>query len=778
MKRRNKTLLARVGDGGWLCVVALGFGSVSCASGQSGCHGEKWSGSCQLIQVTKVRQSEFPLPSVTLEAIYRPQPGAEGPTLVPADQRQEFATLSRYEDALRAHLESNKTVRCYINPPPPGQCQPGPLNVEVPAFDAEHATATPGPAGPKGCAQIDATGSQDRVRQAKTSQAQISERFEFADQASELAAADAAALDAIAARLKQAPNLQCVGVVGAWIRGESVAIAFARARAVRDQLVARGIEAERLLALTVDPPVQNAGSGAEPPNPKDRRVTLSVLLESPALAVAMSFALSVPGPNPTPILGRSGNLLQFAIDPVRYVGTLFERYGRIAVLVRGSTRLVSIERGVPATVFLYGPELNRALLTGHDEFHKSALSGPLYPQEPINERRQPLTRLLTGLFHVNGDAHRQHRRLLMPAFHKSRIETYRNDMVEIAESVLSGYRHDTVRDICPDMMELTLRVATKTLFGADLGEAGVRVGRALHDWLNLFRLSAALPWDGPFIPYRRWLNVSRSIDAQLVDILAQRRKTGFSGSDMLSMLMEARDENGGQLSEDELIGHAGVIFAAGHETSSHALSWTMLLLSQHPRILSDLYDELDGVLHGDAPRVDQLASLPLLERVVKESLRILPPVPFNHRVVGVETELGGHRLPRNTEVITSIYHTQRMPDLFENPTHFLPGRWAGLDPGPYAYNPFGTGPRMCIGATFALMEIKIVLALLVQRFRFELAPGSKVNRFLSITMAPRPGLKMRILRQDRAFSKTSCNVHGNVREMVAFPENSIELNSC
>ncbi|MFZ5891691.1 MAG: hypothetical protein ACOY0T_11610 [Myxococcota bacterium] len=253
--------------------------TIGCASGQTECHPETWSGTCQLVQVTKIRQSEFPLPNVTLEAIYRPQPGAQGPMLVPADQRQEFSALDRYEDALRAHLETHKSPRCYINPPPPGKCQPGPLVVEVPAFDSTQATATPTNTGPKGCAQIEATSSQDRVTQAKTSQAVITERFEFGEQASDLSPDATAALDTLAQRLKQTTSWQCVGVVGAWIRGESVAVAFARARAVRDQLIARGVEPERLLALTVDPPTMSATSGAEPPNPKDRRVTFSVLLD-------------------------------------------------------------------------------------------------------------------------------------------------------------------------------------------------------------------------------------------------------------------------------------------------------------------------------------------------------------------------------------------------------------------------------------------------------------------------------------------------------------------
>jgi len=479
----------------------------------------------------------------------------------------------------------------------------------------------------------------------------------------------------------------------------------------------------------------------------------------------MSAALSVPGPAPSFLLGKNGNLLRFLVDPLEYIGQTFARYGKIAVLVNGrTTRLVSTKSS-PGTVFLYGPELNRALLTGHGEFHKCALSGPLYPAGAITERTRPLTRMLTGLFDVNDLEHRQHRRLLMPAFHKGRIETYRDQMVAITESVLAQIQPGAVRDVCPDMMELTLRVATKTLFGADFGSEALEIGRSLHEWLGLFRRGAILPWDAPFLPYRRWLDISHVIDRKMVAVLAEKRQSG-PGTDMLSMLLEATDETGAKLSEDELIGHAGVIFAAGHETSSNALSWTLFLLSQHPEIMSDLFEELDGLLKGDAPSLEQLPKLTLLDHVVKESLRLLPPVPLNHRIVGKETELGGYALPPGTEILASIYHTHRMPEYFSEPSRFLPSRWARLDPGPYVYNPFSAGPRMCIGATFALMEIKIVLALWLQRFRFELVANSRVDRFMSITMSPRPGLPMKIHAQDRSFARSARRVRGNVRQMV------------
>lgn len=475
---------------------------------------------------------------------------------------------------------------------------------------------------------------------------------------------------------------------------------------------------------------------------------------------------AIPGPPPLPLLGASGNVLQFVRDPLGHIGSLFERFGDVVALARGgSTRLVSTTPDVPATIFLRGPELNRPLFTRHDTFHKSALTGPLWPRR-VTERTRPLTRLLTGLFHVNGDDHRAHRRLLMPAFHRRRIESYRDDMVALTSDVLARYEPGQVRDLRPDMMELTLRIATKTLFGTDMADDGVAVGRALQRWLALFRPAAFFPFDVPGAPYRRWLDVSRSIDERMAALIEGRRATARYGDDMLSALMLAEDEDGTRLADDELIGHAGVIFAAGHETSANGLAWTLFLLSQHPAIAAALVEELEGKLQGDAPRVDQLPGLPLLDAVVKESLRIFPPVPMNHRLASEDTEIGGYAVRKGAELLSSIYHTHRLRDWFAEPHRFVPARWESADPGPYVYNPFGAGPRMCIGSSFAIMEMKVVLAMLLQRFRLELVAGARIDRSINITMSATHGLPMRVHTQDRAFHRNARRVRGNVRQML------------
>jgi len=479
----------------------------------------------------------------------------------------------------------------------------------------------------------------------------------------------------------------------------------------------------------------------------------------------------VPGPRALPLLGAGAELLRFVLDPIGHVGALFRDYGPIAQLAVGSpTRLVSTEPNASGTVFLFGPELNRALLTNHADFHKCALTGPLYPREPLTPRTRPLTRMLTGLFHVNESVHREQRRLLMPAFHRSRIESYRDEIVSVTEELLSEYRPGTTRDIRPDMMRLTLRIATATLFGADLGQRGLLIGHDLESWGATLRAANVLPFDWPGTPYRRWLELSHAIDARMVEVIREKREQPGAGRDMLSMLIEARDEAGGKLSEDELIGHAGVIFAAGHETSSNALSWTLFLLTEHPRILAELCDELRAQLHGDAPTPGDLAQLPLLDRVVKESLRLFPPAPLNHRITARAAELGDYRIPAGTEILSSIYHTHRMPELYPQPLCFNPDRWLNFEPGPYAYNPFSAGPRMCIGAAFALFEIKVVLAILLQRFRLELVPNQRIDRYFGITLAPAPRVLMRVQRTDRAFARAA-PVHGNVRSMLDLSSN-------
>lgn len=474
-----------------------------------------------------------------------------------------------------------------------------------------------------------------------------------------------------------------------------------------------------------------------------------------------------PGPAPMPLLGAAGTVIRYATDPIGFAGRIFREYGDVAMLVRAPIRVMSPNgHGV---VLVNGAKHNREILTQHDRYHMYALPGRFYPEGEASPREVPVRRTMTGLFHVNDDEHRRHRRLLMPAFQKTRIDGYRDDMAALSTELVDRWRDGEVRDVHADMTELTLRIATKTLFGEDAGEDGLRLAQRMQAWLvTMFGIGMMIARDWPLLPYRRWLDLTAALDRETVAILRRKRDKGATGTDMLSALIAARDDDGTGLTEDELVGHTGVVFAAGHETSTNALAWTLLLLSQHPDVARDLADELTGALHGEAPTVDDLAKLPLLDGVVKESMRVLPPVPLHPRLVAKDSELGGYKLPKNTEIFLSIYHMHMDPDVFADPRAFSPRRWERIKPSTFEYNPFSAGPRMCIGAAFATMEIKIALATILQRFSVETPEGSRVSPRVAITMAPAGGLRMRVVRGPGA-ARRAVQVRGRIRDLVRLP---------
>ncbi|MEL7360340.1 MAG: cytochrome P450 [Cyanobacteria bacterium J06560_6] len=482
------------------------------------------------------------------------------------------------------------------------------------------------------------------------------------------------------------------------------------------------------------------------------------------------LSLNVPGPRPRPVVGRLLNTLQFSKDSIAYTRELFEKYGKLVALIEGGgTRLYSSRAVCPGTVFTYGPEIVRQVATQQDVYHKCPLTGPLYSLRNQSARTEPLKHFLVGLFGDNEGRHKQQRKLMMPAFHHQHLKTYVQDMVAITQEDLDELEVGTTCDIAAVMRQVTLRIATKSLFGEDIGKEGGGTGAIIHEALELqvSALMKLLRYDVPGLPWHQYLNLAARYETEMRALIEAKKKRGDNDPDVLSMLMQVQDEETlTGLSEDELLGHVGVLFVAGHETSGNALTWTLFLLSQHPEILADVVDELAAVLGGSAPSLEQLQQLPLLERVIKESMRVLSPVPWNGRVTAKDTELGGYHLPAGTEVFVGITQTHHMPELYSNPESFDPSRWETITPTAYEYNPFSAGPRICIGASFAMMEIKIILAMLLQRYRLEYVPQQRIDRSGVIVMMPKHGMSMKVHEQDRQFQAGVGSVQGNIRDMV------------
>jgi cytochrome P450 len=491
---------------------------------------------------------------------------------------------------------------------------------------------------------------------------------------------------------------------------------------------------------------------------------------------------SLPGPSPHWLLGVQGNALQFIGDPIAYADRLFKQYGPIVSMVKGGrgANVLSPENNCPGSVFIMGPELSYNYATNHYIYRKYALTGMLYRRRNDSARTQPLQHFLTGLFNTTPEEHRQQRHMLMPAFAKKRMQAYHHDMVGITQAVFETWQVGQSMNVSNAMRTLTARIATKTLIGQDAQDAQDAQGDSAvaHTIATLQRVNKALsnpltslaPLDIPGLPYHRFLDGLLEFDSEMRAIIALKRAAGVDTGDILSVLLQMRvDETDLMLSEQALLGHIGVIFSAAHETSSNTLDWTLLLLAQFPAVAAQLLDELESVLHGDAPTFTQLPQLVFLERVIKESMRLIPVAPLIWKALTQDTDVGGHFLPAQTVVYHGVYHTQHMPALYSDPNAFKPERWETISPSIAEYCPFGGGSRMCIGASFAMAEIKIVLAILLQRFRMQCVPNARIDRFGFVTIAPKGGLHMTINRQDRQFRHGVGGIRGNVRQMVDLP---------
>jgi len=453
------------------------------------------------------------------------------------------------------------------------------------------------------------------------------------------------------------------------------------------------------------------------------------------------------GPRPLPLLGAKGNLLRFFSDPIGQLLRMHREFGEACTFTEGDLSILC----------LFGPGYNQQVLSDRNLFHND--SRAFFPLPKTAEQ------LLGGLTAMNGEVHRRQRKLMMPAFQKSRVEGYRDDMVAVTERALSRWTPGSTIDLGEEMIELTLQVALRCLFGLEDERQAHELGHLGMDFLEALTSPAAmaLPYNVPGTPYAHFVRTANVLHGRILALIRHKR-TLPEGRDVLSLLLRAQDEDGSALTDEQLLAQASILYVAGHETTSHTLCWTLFLLSQHPRVLADLEDELHGVLRGDAPTVEQLSRLPLLDAVVKESMRLLPTTPFLFlRKASEDFQLGSLSLPPGTNLMLSPLVTHRLPDLYPEPARFRPERWQRLQPSLYEYLPFGAGPRMCLGATFAAQEVRLVLALLIQRFRLSLAPGARVaTQVRGITLGPKHGLSMHVGTRSTPLPPPPASVRGDV----------------
>lgn len=353
-----------------------------------------------------------------------------------------------------------------------------------------------------------------------------------------------------------------------------------------------------------------------------------------------------------------------------------------------------------------------------------------------------------GILNSEGDEWRRNRRLIQPAFHPNRISIYAGMMTDQTETMLEGWSDGETRSIHDDMMELTLRIVSRALFGVDIDRYVDDIESAINSFLpatsSLSNL--ILPEGIPLPSRRRMAHARETLDGVVTDII--RRKRADPGEDdVISMLLAARDADGNPLSDEQIRDEAITLLAAGHETTAVSLTYTTYLLAQHPGIEEQLVAELDSILDGERPTMDDSLELSYTERIVKESMRLFPPVPAIIREAKAPDRIAGYRIPAGAKVFLSQWVVHRDGRWYDDPLAFRPERWtddmeASLPR--LAYFPFAAGPRRCVGDRFAMLEARLLLAMIYRDYHLELTSGRNVEVIQTITSRPNEEIRMRV----------------------------------
>jgi len=448
-------------------------------------------------------------------------------------------------------------------------------------------------------------------------------------------------------------------------------------------------------------------------------------------------------------LGYSLEKHRFWRDPIHYLAQLNATHGLLTVL----------ETDRPRYVFSFSPTGNQELSENSNLFQwaggKQWTGGP-----------EPLRILRASIANLDGPAYETRSKLMRPAFHHTVIEAARDTIAAETEKMLAGWGDGGTSDLNAAIRRMVHAASMKAVVGLD---DDATIARMFYLIDQIYADSAGLgamliPHSLPFSPLRRVLRHAEEVISILRSAIRRTHIATGPPNDMLSMLARARTESGEMLTETEVVSETYNIM--GHDTTVATLMWAIVLVALHPEVQRRVAAEATAILGGRAPQLFEIASLRYLDAVLKEVLRLMPPQCVCRRFNALPCEFGPHYLPENTIIFYSSYITHRLPELFPSPGRFLPERWESIRPGPYEYFPFGAGTHYCVGRALAMLEVKIVLATMFQRFRISLNRGQRIDRMpgARLLLTPKGPLPVRAHRHNGSFPMTQ--VTGNLREMV------------
>jgi cytochrome P450 len=450
---------------------------------------------------------------------------------------------------------------------------------------------------------------------------------------------------------------------------------------------------------------------------------------------------------PGPRLDPARALRAMLRDPLEFVGGMARTYGDVAYVRLGTE---------PFYLLSHPDHVRTVLVDRHRSFQKSRV---------LEQARRVLG---DGLLTSEGGLHRRQRRMIQPAFHRDRLDSYAQVMLDEATRTSDGWSDGQEVDVRQQMSELTLRIVGRSLFGSTVGPSvAARVAAALDDALAMYpwlvlpfsQVLERLPTRG----MRRFRDARATLDATVFELIRERRRAAGSEGDLLSLLLAARDDEGGSSRDDRMTDRqvrdeAMTLFLAGHETTANALTWACYLLSRHPAVATRLHDELDRAPGRWATGIDAATTLPITRAILSETLRLYPPSWGMGRRTIEDVEVGGYRIPARSSVMVSQWVIHHDPRWFPDPFRFDVDRWTSdrTTRPRHSYFPFGAGPRLCIGEDFAWAEGTIVLAALASRWAISPLPGQPIGLEPRITLRPKGAIRLRVhVRQGGAGGRRS-----------------------
>lgn len=422
--------------------------------------------------------------------------------------------------------------------------------------------------------------------------------------------------------------------------------------------------------------------------------------------------------------------LRVTSDPLNIMLDWFKQYGDVVHLQFSET--------AHSYLFTHPDHFHTVLVEKATQFHKSF---------SYKDEKRGLARILgNGLVTSDGDYWRRQRKLIQPAFHARRIEAYAEEMVKMSVQMLQSWQDGKTLNVNQMMMQLTLAIVAKTILDTDINADAEQIAEAVTVFQHLVFGIDVFPLWLPTPAHLKQRAVEKVMNEIVARLITERRQVMGDRGDLLSMLLNSVDETGQGMTDKQIRDEVATLFLAGHETTANALSWTWYLLAQHPEIEQKLHEELDSVLHGHPPKLADLKNLVYTELVLQESMRLYPPVWSMSRQALTDVAIGDYIIPKGSEVNLITYAMHHDSRWWPEAERFRPERFSPANQPSVpsmAYLPFSTGPRVCIGNSFAMMEAKLILATIAGQYALRMANGqTSVKMEPLIALRPKNGLSL------------------------------------